>query len=302
MLRSMTGYAAANRRRDSMAVLATVKSVNHRFLDLHFKLPPELELLEAKIRKHVRERISRGHVDVTIILEREGGVEAHIDHALVSAYLDAYNRLRAEFGLTAEADLNTVLKVPGALNFAPAMLAAGESEAMEKLVLDTLGEALDLLDKMRIDEARTLTLELAERAGKIRDANQEIEKLRVEARPIYLQRLRDRLAELTAEAVSPERMAQEAALLADRSDVTEELLRMKSHLQQFLAALQPPAGSESHEAGKRLDFLLQEMNRESNTILSKTSGMGEAGIRITNLGLSMKAEIEKLREQVQNLQ
>jgi uncharacterized protein (TIGR00255 family) len=299
----MTGYAAASGRRGSMAVFITVKSVNHRFLDLHLKLPPELEPLEAKIRKAVRERLTRGHVDLSIVLEREGGVDAHIDHALVVAYLDAYNRLRQEFGLTAEADLNTVLKVPGALSFVPAALGDEEAQAMEDLVLGTLGEALDRLDAMRAEEARSLSAELAGRLQTIRRAHDEIERLRNGAERAYMHKLRDRLTELASDAVSPERIAQEAAILADRSDVSEELMRLRSHLQQFQALLEAKdADLAAGEAGKRLDFLLQEMNRESNTILSKTSGLGDVGVRITTLGLSVKAEIEKLREQVQNLQ
>ncbi len=299
----MTGYATATNRSSNMAVFVTVKSVNHRFLDLHLKLPPELEPLEAKVRKLVRERLTRGHVDLSIVLEREGGVDAHIDHGLVSAYLDAYNKLRSEFGVSAEADLNTVLKVPGALSFAPAALAEGEASEMENLVLQTLGDALTSLDAMRAEEARAIAAELAGRLESIARADDEIETLRAGAERVYLQRLRDRLTELAGDVVSADRLAQEAAVLADRSDVSEELLRMKSHLQQFQAVLNMPADDpQAGEAGKRLDFLLQEMNRESNTVLSKTSGLGEAGIRITNLGLTIKAEIEKLREQVQNLQ
>jgi len=299
----MTGYAAATGRCGDMAVFVTVKSVNHRFLDLHMKLPPELEPLEAKVRKGVRDRLTRGHVDLSMVLEREGGVDAHMDHALVSAYLEAYNKLRAEFALTAEPDLNTVLKVPGALSFSPGALGEQEAGEMEKLVLQTLDDALARLDTMRAEEARAIAAELRGRLQNIGRANDEIGQLRAGAERIYMQKLRDRLAELAGDLVPVERIAQEAAVLADRSDVSEELLRMKSHLQQFEALLSmrdddPQAG----EAGKRLDFLLQEMNREANTILSKTSGLGEVGIRITNLGLSVKAEIEKLREQVQNLQ
>lgn len=296
----MTGYAAASGRRDQTTVLVTVKSVNHRFLDLHLKLPPELEPLEPRLRRLVRDHLHRGHLDVSVILERDGGVEAHIDRALVRAYLEAYNRLRAEFGLTAEADLNAVLKVPGAVSYVPAALEAAEAQELEALVLETLSEALRKLDVMRAEEARTIAAELCARLEEIRRATEEIEQLRSGAVQLALERLRQRLSELLADHLPPERLAQEAALLAERSDVSEELLRLKSHLQQFQLLLSAPAGGE--EAGKRLDFLLQEMNRESNTILSKTSGLGEAGIRITGLGLQVKAEIEKLREQVQNLQ
>lgn len=295
----MTGYAASSGHRGNTAVLVTVKSVNHRFLDLHLHLPPELDPLETKVRQAVRGTVRRGHLDLTLVLERDAGVEAHIDRALVSAYMQAYNRLRADFGLTAEADLNSVLKVPGVLSFTPANLAEEESKEMESLVMDTLGDALRKLDEMRGREARAIAAELTERAAEMRRGVEEIERLRAGAQQVYLQRLRDRLRELIGEQVAPERLAQETAMLVDRSDVSEELLRMKSHLQQLDHLLQ---SEEAGDAGKRLDFLLQEMIREANTILSKTSGLAEAGIRITNIGLHLKAEIEKLREQVQNLQ
>lgn len=303
MLRSMTGYAVASGHRSKMAVSVTLKSVNHRFLDLHLKLPPELEPLEPKVRRTLRDRLGRGHVDVSLVLEREGGVEAHIDRGLVTAYLDAYNRLRQDFGVAAEPDLNTVLKVPGALNFVPALLGDEDAREMESLVLETLAEAIGRLDEMRAEEARAIAQELAARLEIVRGAGEEIERLCVGAGQAFLERLRERLAQLLADSLPPERLAQEAALLVDRSDISEELLRMKSHIQQFQALLPPASGKEqAGEAGKRLDFLLQEMNREATTILSKSSGLGETGIRITNLALQMKAEIEKLREQVQNLQ
>lgn len=300
MLKSMTGYAAATGRRDKTAVIITVKSVNHRFFDLHLRLAPELEPIEAKIRRAIRDHVTRGHVDVNFVLEREGGVEAHVDRGLVSAYLDAFYRLRSDFGLTAEPDLNAVFKLQGALNFMPAALAAGEAEEMEKLVLDTLDDALVRLDAMRGDEARAIAADLKARLDAIISAAGEIEALRDGASHYYMERLRERLRELLEQALSDDRLAQETALLADRSDVSEELVRLRSHARQFQEMLDAPG--DSSEVGKRLDFLLQEMNREGNTILSKTSGLGEAGIRITRLGLQVKADIEKLREQVQNLQ
>lgn len=295
----MTGYAATSGRRGKTAVLVTVKSVNHRFLDLHLRLPPELDPLESKVRQQVRETVRRGHLDLSIVLERDAGVEAHIDRALVSAYMEAYNRMRADFGLIAEADLNSVLKVPGVLSFTPANLAEAESNEIESLVMETLANALHKLDEMRAREARTLAAEFTRRIGEMRRDVEQIEQLRAGAEHVYQQRLLDRVSELIGDKIAPERLAQETAILVDRSDVSEELLRMKSHLHQFEHLL---GSEEAVEAGKRADFLLQEMNREANTILSKTSGLAEAGIRITNLGLQIKAEIEKLREQVQNLQ
>ncbi len=300
MLRSMTGYAAASGRRHKTAVSITVKSVNHRFLDLHLRLPPELEPLEPKLRRAVRDHLSRGHLEVTVMLERDGGLEARIDHALVGAYLQGYNRLRSELGLTAEPDLNVVLRIPGVLNYAPAAVGSAEAGELEALVLETLSQALERLDAMRGEEARAMAVDMASRLEEMGRATDEIEQLRAGAGQFYRDRLGQRLGELLADHFPPERLAQEAALLVERSDVSEELLRLKSHQGQFQALLSSPG--EAGQAGKRLDFLLQEMGREVNSILSKTSGFGQAGLRITSLGLQVKAEIEKLREQVQNLQ
>src|SRR5512140_342010 len=170
MLRSMTGYAAASRHSPLIAVYVSIKSVNHRFLDLHLKLPTELEPMESKIRRQVRDTITRGHVDVTIVVEREGGVEAHIDRSLVGAYLDAYNKLRQEYHLSTEADLNTVLKVPGAMNFVPAALSQDDAQSMETIVLDTLADALRNIEQMRSAEAQNIAKELSGRIESIRSA------------------------------------------------------------------------------------------------------------------------------------
>ncbi len=167
------------------------------------------------------------------------------------------------------------------------------------MLFRALEEALESLDQMRAQEAQALEREMRARAGEIRQAAERIEALRAGADRLFFERLRARVEELLASAADRERIAQEAALLAERSDVSEEVLRLKSHVEQFLGLLAaPPSG----EAGKRLDFLLQEMGRECNTILSKTAGLGDVGLAITEMGIRTKAEIEKLREQVQNLQ
>ncbi len=300
MLRSMTGYAAASCRTDTMAATVRVKSVNHRFLDLRLKLPAELEAMEPKLRRLMRQHLRRGHLDVTVGLERDGGLDVHMNRALVGSYLEAYNRLCSEFGLSVEPDLSSVLKMPGVVSYVPAPSGSDEAQQMETLVLETLLEALGRLDAMRAEEGLSIGMEMSARLEEVGRATEEIEQLRADVHRLCLERLRERLTELLGDHLPPERLVQETALLAERSDVSEELLRLKSHRKQFHAVLHSP--EEAGEAGKRLDFLLQEMNREINTILAKTSGPGEAGLRITGLALQVKAEIEKLREQVQNLQ
>lgn len=300
MLRSMTGYATATTRENSTAVTVTLKSVNHRFLDLNLKIPAELDSLESRIKQAIRGKLSRGHVDVSVSLEREGAVEVHFDRGLVRGYLDAFHRLQEDFGLTQGPDLGALLlKIPGAVTVQAGQAAGPEMERIERLLLDALEKALTSLDAMRAKEAQALAVELRTRAGSLEAATARIETLRAGADQVFYERLRQRLTELAGEAVQPERIAQEAAVLVERSDVSEEILRLSTHVTQFAAQL---SGGPGGETGKRLDFLLQEMNREANTILSKTAGLGQVGLEITELAIQAKAEIEKLREQVQNLQ
>ncbi len=296
----MTGYAAATATHDGATVTVTLKSVNHRFLDLHLRVPAEVDALEPKLRQTLRSKLARGHIDVTVMVERPGAVEVHFDRALVRGYYEAFDKLRQEVHSTAEPDLNALLKIPGAVNVAPST-AAGESqlEELERLLFTALGQALEALDKMRRHEGEVLCRELLDRAGALNVLASRIETLREGADRRIYDRLKQRITELTGTAATPERIAQEAAILAERGDVSEEIQRLKSHVGQFRDTLNaPPDGGET---GKRFDFLLQEMNREANTILSKTSGDG-AGLEITDLAIQAKAEIEKLREQVQNLQ
>ena len=299
MLRSMTGYASATAREDSTAVTVTLKSVNHRFLDLSLKLPAELEPLEMRIKQAVRGRLSRGHVDVYLSLEREGAVEVRFDHGLVRGYLEAFRRVQQEFGQGQEPDLGLLLKIPGAVTVQAGAAAGAEMERVERLLFQALDEALLRLDAMRAQEGAALATELRARAGNLERMTTRIEELREGAEQVFFERLRERIAGLAGEAAQPERIAQEAAVLVERSDVSEEIVRLHSHVAQFSEQL---CGAPNGEAGKRLDFLLQEMNRESNTILSKTAGLGQVGLQITDLAIQAKAEIEKLREQVQNLQ
>jgi uncharacterized protein (TIGR00255 family) len=299
MLRSMTGYAAASASFNGTSVTVTLKSVNHRFLDLHLRTPPEVDSLEPKLRQALRARLARGHVDVTVVVDRPGAVEVRFDRALVRGYFEAFAKLREEMHVSTEADLNGLLKLPGAVTVMPAGAGDSEIEEIDRLLFEALGKALDALDKMRCHEGEMLCRELLGRSAGLDALADRIAGFREGADQRIFERLKVRITELAGQSASPERIAQEAALLAERGDVSEEIVRLKSHVGQFRDTLKaPPDGGET---GKRFDFLLQEMNREANTILSKTAGDG-AGLEITDLAIAAKAEIEKLREQVQNLQ
>jgi uncharacterized protein (TIGR00255 family) len=293
-IRSMTGFAQLKGqvRPDSAFTLA-LKSVNHRFLDLHLRMPPQSDALEIKLRRLLKEKIARGHVELTLVLDSTDAAPLEVNRELVADYVQAFRHAAREFGVTGEPDLNAVFRMPGALGAGEAELNA-ESEAR---VLAGLTEAIAQLDRMRLEEGSGIERVLCEGMARLRAATAEVEKLRGAVSCAYLEKIQSRMKELIGSHADQDRILQEAALLAERSDIQEEIVRLNTHIRHFLGVLE--AGGE---AGKKLDFLLQEMNREANTLLSKTSGVTGEGLRITELGLAMKAEIEKSREQVQNVE
>lgn len=298
-VRSMTGFAqvkgAVASRDGSRAVAFTLslKSVNHRFLDLHLRLPGETDALEMKLRRALKEKLARGHIELTLTMEQASGQGMAINRPLVKTYVQAFREAAREFGLIAEPDLNAVLRIPGALSGT----VEADGEALDEAVLLALETAITRLNEMRAEEGRGIERELRERIQAMATAVHEVEKFRAEVLHANFERLQARMRELLDSTGDPDRLMQEAALAADRSDIQEEIARLKTHIDHFLGLL-----SSKGEIGKKLDFLLQEVNRETNTLLSKTSGITGEALRITELGLQMKSEVEKLREQVQNLE
>ena len=294
-VRSMTGYAQVKVHVDDQLTLSlSLKSVNHRFLDLHLRLPSELDPIEMKVRRILKEHLHRGHIEVTIGLERSGGAAFAVNRNLVGGYLQTFRDVAEEFGVSAEPDLNVVLKLPGALNAAE---NGDGTAALEAHVSSALNECIDRLNHMREEEGRGAAADLRNRMTHLSSATHEVDQLRGRVLKAYQEKLHGRMQELLGSHIDHDRILQEAAILAERSDIQEELVRMKNHIQHFLSLLE--AGGE---AGKKLDFLLQEMNREANTLMSKTTGVTGEALRITELGLAMKSEIEKAREQIQNME
>ncbi len=295
-IRSMTGYARVRKQVAGGELVVSVKSVNHRGLDVRFHLTPDLEPFENAMRARIVKRIRRGHADVRVSFNRTAGTGGiGLNRPMLEAYLGALRQAREEFGLAGEPDLGTILRTPGMLTEASDSEPAPEFEPALMAVLE---ETLDGLNAFREREGAQLAAEISARVQKIRQAAMRMEEIRSRVLPLFQARLQQRLGELLEAApVEPQRLAQEAAMLADRSDIGEELARLKIHAGQLDAIL-----ATGGEVGKRLDFLLQEMHREANTILSKTNGTGEAGLDITELGLAAKSEIEKIREQALNLE
>jgi uncharacterized protein (TIGR00255 family) len=290
----MTAFAEfKGKMNDDVAFTLTIKSVNHRFLDLHLRMPPQTDALEMKLRRVLKEKMARGHVELTLSVDGAGAKALAVNRELLGGYVHAFRHAAKDFGIAGEPDLNAAFRIPGALTSGGTELDA----ASEAGVLDGLYQVITQLDRMRLQEGRGLERELRERMGRLRQATAEVEKLRGAITRAYLEKVQSRMKELIGSHADHDRILQEAALLAERSDIQEEVVRLANHIQHFLGLLE-----EDGEVGKKLDFLLQEMNREANTLLSKTTGISGDGLRITELGLSMKAEIEKSREQVQNVE
>ena len=298
---SMTGFAQARVERDGSSVRINLRSVNHRFLDLHLRMPDGFEVFESRIRQAIRNRLRRGHVDVNVYYELGGTGTVEVNHDLVESYMKAVEKLRQEFGVKAEPDLVALFRLPGVVAAPGAASDALSEEKQERLgeqVEACLEQALNKLEVMRRSEGQSLAAEMQGILGQIAARTAEVETLAERVRPAIARRLAERLEELLKGVqLDPVRLAQEAALLAERSDVSEELARLRSHVEQFGKLL---AGAG--EAGKKLDFLLQEMQREANTLLSKTPGVESEGLAITGLALEVKSDIEKLREQAQNVE
>ena len=295
---SMTGYASLRGSvRDSVAFTLAMKSVNHRFLDLNLRLPSYCDGLEVQMRRMLKERLRRGHVEVTLQLERRSSAGIQLNAGLLGAYMQAYREASEANGLAYEPDLNAMLRIPGMMT---AETSVGDDLAgLDVAVLAQIAPLVEKLNEVRSQEGAALVAELRASMLRLRAFGEEMVGLRNGVREAQFERLRSRLVELTEGVpVSEERLLTEAAVLAEKSDIEEEIVRLRTHADRFVAMLE-----EGGELGKRLDFLLQELNREANTMLSKTSGAaGENSLRITELGLEMKAEIEKCREQVQNLE
>ena len=295
---SMTGFASLTGVVAGSRTLAlTVKSVNHRHLDLQLRVPMGLDALEPGLRRAVKSSVRRGHVELTCMFEKETQaytVECNDD--LVAAHVEAYRKAAERFGVIAAPDLNGILRLPGVLSSAATRLDPAEVEAP---VLIAVEELLDRFNHSRAVEGATLAAELRAGMDRLSDLTAEARTLRQGVTQAEFSKVTLRLrALLDGEGVSEDRLVSEAALLAARSDVEEELVRLKTHIERFCDLLD--AGGE---LGRQLDFLLQEMNREANTLLSKTgANSGEHGLRLTDVGLAIKVELERAREQVQNLE
>ena len=296
---SMTGFARVSGRvSDLLAWNLSLKSVNHRFLDLHMRMPAGTEPLEMRLRRLLKENVLRGHLEVTLTVERGLRPSAQFDRDLLQGYIAAFRAAADESALEQQPDLNAIFRLPGVLT-GETRFSEQEMQALEEEVAAQIVPLVDALNRMRAQEGTALAIDLGATMERLDFAVAQVAHMRHEVQKAYFERISQRIGALLNGngAIDRDRVMQEAAMLAERSDVEEEVTRLRTHIQHFHSLLR--AGGEM---GKKLDFLLQEMNREANTLLSKTGGVSGNGQRITDLGLGMKSEIEKAREQVQNLE
>ena len=288
---SMTGFARVQVRipindHAQLSYTLSLKSVNHRFLDVQLRIPIGLDALEVELRKALKDALVRGHVDLTLSVDRTAQQKAGYNRELVAGYIAAFNAARADFGLSGEPDLNTILRLPGALQ--SDNRGDDDLAVLAESVRQQIGPLLDELKTMRAREGESLAEILNATLDRLTEATNGVAELRPEIEQRFQDRLTQRLLSATGPEFNRQRLLEEVAVIVERSDVAEELARMHTHIGHFRELL--AAGGE---VGKKLDFLLQEMNREANTMLSKTGGVGGKGTRMTELGLAMKSEIEK---------
>jgi uncharacterized protein (TIGR00255 family) len=295
---SMTGFASVDRAFEGGRGFGlTIKAVNHRHLDLAIRLPVGMDSLEPALRKAVKNDVRRGHVELTLMFEKiSASAVIELDEQLLEAYVTAFAQADIKFGMKQEPDLNGLLRMPGVMSASVKAVNAADIEAP---VLTAMAELLTKFNETRSAEGAALAADLRAGMKTLGILASEARGLREGVSAAEYARLKAKLDELLAgSSVSEERLLTEAALIAGRGDVEEELVRLRTHTDRFVELLD--AGGE---VGRQLDFLLQEMNREANTLLSKSGGnAGGAGMRLTEIGLEVKVVLERAREQVQNLE
>jgi uncharacterized protein (TIGR00255 family) len=289
----MTGFGRGAVAGESFSVTVELKTVNNRFLDINLRLGNEVSALESDIKRWIGQRVTRGRVEVNLQYDRSEEVSYDLNRNIVGGYLSAMKVLKDEFGLAGEPDLNVVARLPNIFSTRKEEPSADFMPAIEKAF--TL--ALDELESMRNKEGELLAIELDSRLAEIETHLGPIEAESATIADEHRERLNKKVAEILERAgmiaeIDQGRLAQEVTYLADRSDISEEIARLKAHTEHFRQIMR-----EDRDVGKRLDFLTQELNREANTITSKTGS-----IAVKENALAIKSEIEKIREQVQNVE
>jgi uncharacterized protein (TIGR00255 family) len=293
MIKSMTGFSSVSATAGSLTVATEIRTYNSRNLDLALRLPAGFTDLEDRVRAAIAARLARGRIETRVQIEdaSESASPVEVDLARARAVLTALDRLKAELGLEGAASLELLVNAGGILK---TVQPKADLNAVWPLLEGCLAQALDGLDAMRTTEGRHLAIDLGARLDALQAALAEIARQSAGMAALYQERLRERIVTLTQGLVDidPARMAQEAAFLADRADISEEIVRAGSHLSQFRSIM-----DAAEPGGRKLNFLLQELSREFNTMGSKISSSAAAHVVV-----EVKAELEKIREQIQNVE
>ena len=294
MIKSMTGFGKGEFADNKRHITAEVRSVNHRYSDINVKMPRRYSFAEDKIKRLVKETVSRGKMEVSIMVENitEDDINVKLNTMVAKQYVDNLEELKKTFSLEGDIDLRLLSALPDVMRAIPDV---EDEEDMAKAIEQAVREALLAFDNMRSLEGNQLMEDLIRRGHKIRDLLKQIEERAPMVSKLYADKMKDRIIELLGKevAVPEDRILLEAAIFADKSNITEELVRLDSHMVQMEQIIHKSDKAD----GKKLDFLVQEMNREANTIGSKSNDM-----QITAVMLEIKSEIEKIREQIQNIE
>ncbi len=292
-MKSMTGFGRASVAESTFSISVELKTVNNRFLDVNLRLASELQPLEPVIKRLIGNRLTRGRVDVNLQYDRTDNVDFELNRPLIRGFLAAMKEMQDEFSLTGEPDLNVIARLPNVVKPKNEEPAKEFMDAIEHVFL----LALDDLEKMRTTEGGLLQNELETRLSEIERRLPPLESEADNVADEFRQRLTKRIGDMLAKSdsqieIDQARLAQEVAYLAEKADISEEIARLRTHIEHFRSIV-----SDDRDVGKRLDFLTQELNREANTITSKTNNMA-----VKENALAIKSEIEKIREQVQNVE
>ena len=291
-MKSMTGFGRAKLEKNSRIYNVEIKSVNHKYNDISIKLPRSLSYIEEKIKKQISSAVSRGKIDVYITFENysEEGKEVIVNRELVKEYIKEFQKLSEENNLNMNIPVTEITKLPDVLTLKE---TSEDEEVIENEVLECVKEAINNFVSMREKEGNKIKEDLNTRIERVKEKVEQISKYSTGLVEEYVVKLEERIKEiLKTDIVDKSRLAMEVVLYADKCSVEEEITRLRSHIIQFKNMLE-----ETNPIGKKIDFLIQEMNRETNTIGSKSGSLD-----ITNLVINVKTELEDIREQIQNIE
>lgn len=291
MIRSMTGFGKASLEKNSRKYQVEIKSVNHRYLDISVKMPRTISFLEEEVKKEISKYVKRGKIDVYITFENNSleGRKIKINTELAKEYIKELKKLAKEESLLSDLQVNDIAKYPDVLK----IQEDGEDEKIKEELIEVVAKATESLMKMKKSEGEKIAEDLRKRLEKIQEKVNETSKFSTGLIEEYVVKLKERIKQILKEQeIDETRLAQEVVIYADKCSIEEEITRLNSHILQCKELL-----NENKSVGKKIDFIIQEMNRETNTIGSKSNNLG-----ITNNVIDLKTEIEDMREQTQNIE